>query len=456
MADRLTRRPDGADPVDTYDPEKDEGLSVEERINLLGPWTHADFELGDGVRVKSSHPAHLTRIRRMRAVVLGFLAESDIARTANEKTLLDVGCNAGYFSIELQKAFHFDRVLGIDPRERNIRKARFIASQLGLDTELSFQTGDILSESVRELGEFDVVLFLGVLYHLDDPLRALENIFRLTKDLLVLETMILNPASVRLERLWPQPKNFELMATECEADTRDGAAARTGIVQVPSLGAVRMLLEHVGFDNVRVLMDGRSEPDPMNTAILAARKPSPTLSSGLTVFTSSMQDQSHEGQRRVPLPIARWFYARMNPDLPSPQSQNGVVDDVVASLHWWLFRIRGLRGSYLRALVAKLLPGQDLASLYGAFRHAPADKACLEYAKSLHAAGLSAEALVILNAALRKASLDWDVVYQGYFLRACIHRDQGDTTSFRRDLEKSLFANPRFQPACREWSETNR
>jgi hypothetical protein len=216
-----------------------------------------------------------------------------------------------------------------------------------------------------------------------------------------------------------------------------------------------MLLEHVGFDNIRVLMDGRSEEDPTNTAIVAARKPSTPSVSTSRVPALSTQEPLLEQERHVPLPIARFFYARTNPDLPLPQSQN-VVDDWLAALHWWLFTMRGWPGNYLRALVAKFLPRRDVVSLYATFRHAAADKACLEYAKSLHAAGLSEEALVILDNTLRKANLDWDIVYQGYFLRACIHRDRGDTASFRRDLEKSLFANPRFQPARREWSETNR
>jgi tRNA (mo5U34)-methyltransferase len=102
------------------------------------------------------------------------------------RTVLDIGCNGGFFSLEMKRR-GAARVLGIDSDERYLAQARFAARTLGLDVEYR----QLSVYDVAALGErFDIVFFMGVLYHLRHPLLALDLIHEhVAGDLLVFQSM---------------------------------------------------------------------------------------------------------------------------------------------------------------------------------------------------------------------------------------------------------------------------
>jgi tRNA (mo5U34)-methyltransferase len=101
-------------------------------------------------------------------------------------TVLDVGCNGGFYSIEMKKR-GAKRVLGIDVDDRYLRQAKFAAETLGIEIEL--QKCSVYAVD-RLPGQFDYVLFMGVFYHLRYPLFALDNLLKKVKGKLVFQTMI--------------------------------------------------------------------------------------------------------------------------------------------------------------------------------------------------------------------------------------------------------------------------
>ena len=103
------------------------------------------------------------------------------------KSVLDIGCNAGFYAIEMKKR-GAERVVGIDSDEKYLDQARFAAEVSG--TEIEFRKLSVYR--VGELQEkFDLVLFMGVLYHLRHPLLALELLHEhVVGDLLVAQSMI--------------------------------------------------------------------------------------------------------------------------------------------------------------------------------------------------------------------------------------------------------------------------
>jgi tRNA (mo5U34)-methyltransferase len=89
------------------------------------------------------------------------------------RSVLDVGCNAGFYSFEMKKR-NAGRVLGIDADPHYLRQASFISEQTGLNVE--FRQMSVYD--VGQLGEkFDLVIFMGVLYHLRHPLLALDLLY---------------------------------------------------------------------------------------------------------------------------------------------------------------------------------------------------------------------------------------------------------------------------------------
>ena len=106
---------------------------------------------------------------------------------------VDVGCGVGLFS-----KFLSDRglqVLALDGREENTLegKKRF--------PEINFATGNIEDPAIAEVGVFDLVLCVGLLYHLENPFRAIRNLHALTSKVLLIETMCLPGTQPTMELL---------------------------------------------------------------------------------------------------------------------------------------------------------------------------------------------------------------------------------------------------------------
>jgi tRNA (mo5U34)-methyltransferase len=169
----LDSAPGGEAEPRSWDPE-----SIRRRVGELGAWFHnlelkgvrtaPDHFLGDYPNVKWRHfakavPADLTG-----------------------KTVLDIGCNGGFYAIEMKRR-GADRVVAIDSDERYLNQARFAAEVLEQDIEFR----ELSVFDVAALGErFDLVIFMGVLYHLRHPLLALDLIWEhAAKDLLLFQTM---------------------------------------------------------------------------------------------------------------------------------------------------------------------------------------------------------------------------------------------------------------------------
>ena len=137
-------------------------------LNLHGVQTAPNHFLGDFPNVKWKH--------------ISPALPQDLAGAS----VLDIGCNAGFYAIEMKRR-GAGRVLGIDVDDRYLNQARFAASTLGFDIE--FEKRSVYS--VDEIpGKFDIVFFMGVLYHLRYPLYALDRVVQKVGQQLVFQTML--------------------------------------------------------------------------------------------------------------------------------------------------------------------------------------------------------------------------------------------------------------------------
>jgi len=151
---------------------------LEKRVRELGPWFHnldlkgvktaPDHFLGDYPSFKFASFAHV------------------IPRDLTGRTVLDIGCNAGFYSMEMKRR-GAARVVGVDSEDLYLEQARFAAQVEGLDIEYRKMS----VYDVAQLGEkFDFVIFMGVLYHLRHPLLALDLLYEhVVGDLMLFQSM---------------------------------------------------------------------------------------------------------------------------------------------------------------------------------------------------------------------------------------------------------------------------
>jgi tRNA (mo5U34)-methyltransferase len=155
-----------------------EGRELARRISELGEWFH-NLDL-NGVFTAPEH--FLGDFPRVKWKQIAGRFPEDLSGA----TVLDVGCNAGFYCLEFKKR-GASRVLGLDVDDRYLEQARFAASVL--DLKIEFEKCSVYDVS-RIAGQFDYVLFMGVFYHLRYPLYALDKVITKVRGRLIFQTMV--------------------------------------------------------------------------------------------------------------------------------------------------------------------------------------------------------------------------------------------------------------------------
>jgi tRNA (mo5U34)-methyltransferase len=166
---------------------------IRQRVSELGEWFH-NLNL-NGVQTAPNH--FLGDYPSCKWQSFSHALPSDL----RGKTVLDIGCNAGFYSLEMKRR-GADRVVAIDSDPAYLAQARFAAEVNG--AEIEFRELDVYH--VDELREkFDVVLFMGLLYHLRHPLLALDLLWEhVVADTLVFQSLMRGSHEILpLERDYP-------------------------------------------------------------------------------------------------------------------------------------------------------------------------------------------------------------------------------------------------------------
>jgi tRNA (mo5U34)-methyltransferase len=230
-------------------------------LTRLEPWFHY-IDLGDGLNTKTKsaigEPVEHPRPTWEKVKVC-------LPKDLSGQTVLDVGCNAGFYSIEMKRR-GASRVVGIDSQRELIRQAGFVRKVLGLD--IDYRRMSVYDLDPRELGQFDVTLALGLIYHCKHLVLALEKLFLITRHLLVLETAIYPPEQSPgsfcvFEIGMIQPTLHSLAYVENTSDAKEAVYNWF----LPSADALSALLKNIGFNQVEIFPGVQSD-----RVVLACRK----------------------------------------------------------------------------------------------------------------------------------------------------------------------------------------
>lgn len=160
--------------------QTDPPADVDEAIATLGPWFH-NLHLPDGRQTAPDH--FLGDFPSYKWNELASVLPEDLSGW----TALDVGCNAGYYTFELSR--RGADVVGVDVDEHYLAQARWASRQFAdLPGKVSFRHMQVYDLARTEM-QYDLVLFLGVLYHLRYPLLGLDIVSRTARKILAVQTM---------------------------------------------------------------------------------------------------------------------------------------------------------------------------------------------------------------------------------------------------------------------------
>jgi tRNA (mo5U34)-methyltransferase len=160
-------------------------------IERLGPWFH-NLHLPDGTQTAPDH--HLGDFPSYKWEVL----RPHLPERLDGWTALDLGCNAGFYSFELAR--RGATVTAVDLDEHYLQQARWAAREYGLQDAIDFRRMQIY-DLARMEERFDLVLFMGLFYHLRYPMLGLDLVASRTRRLMVFQTLTIPGFEVEAEIL---------------------------------------------------------------------------------------------------------------------------------------------------------------------------------------------------------------------------------------------------------------
>ncbi len=235
-----------------------------EQIRRLEPWFH-NLHLPDGSQTAPEH--FLGDFPAYKWAEIAPCLPDDL----HGWRALDIGCNAGYYSFELAR--RGARVTAIDMNAHYLAQARWAAVLYGLEDAIEFRREQVY-DLARETETYDLVLFLGVFYHLRYPLLGLDIASRLAGRLFLFQTLtmpgdeVLDPGLDRpiddreamRDPGWPKMAFIE---HRLAGDRTNWWAPNHAAVEAMLRSAGMRVLERPGIESYLC------EPDPANPAVTA-------------------------------------------------------------------------------------------------------------------------------------------------------------------------------------------
>ncbi len=158
-----------------------------ERINSFPRW-HYQFNLR-GHLTPIFSKGHINRHAQRKKYFFDPLVQF-YGGSLKGKRVLDLGCNAGFWSL-LSVQAGCDFVLGIDGRQMHIDQANLVFEAHEIEKpRYAFIKDNIFKTDLTKWEKFDIVLFLGLLYHINKPVELLEKISQINTEILVIDTQV--------------------------------------------------------------------------------------------------------------------------------------------------------------------------------------------------------------------------------------------------------------------------
>lgn len=254
-------------------------------VNAYGPYVHGVWKSKKG---KVGNEESLQG--RAQTIVETFVQKISSIYSREEissMTLCDIGCYDGWILCEIEKQLNFKKIVGYEPRKKNIERGKAVRDYLEINTTIEFRQASL--EEVAKSGErYDIVLFPGVIHHLEDLPGAINQLINISKRDLFIEGNcfetnsglskllgtksmqrfkdIINPKDI----IYSDEKNKNLQIAiagfKLESAYYDGSTIGNDlqVVTIASPEYLHMLLHAKGAQDIQILKSPQEYRDSMN------------------------------------------------------------------------------------------------------------------------------------------------------------------------------------------------
>jgi tRNA (mo5U34)-methyltransferase len=236
--------------IDNTQRESARGLDFSEDLLAKG-WYHS-FEFADGSVIDGYMQLAVQKERYSRY---------PIPDNLSGKRLLDIGAWDGWFSFEAER--HGAQVMAIDC----VEVPTFQQIHRRLESKVDYRVLDFYELPAAGLGKFEVVFFLGVLYHLRHPLLALEIVCGLTTDVAIVESFVIDAETWKEHQdAIPTLEFYETFELGNQYDNWSGLTVGCVLAMCRAAGFVRVELMFAGGNYAGAACYRKWEPPPAQPA----------------------------------------------------------------------------------------------------------------------------------------------------------------------------------------------
>ena len=420
-----------------------------EMLNAHGPysmavWTSGNMQIGNEEGLKGRSAFFTERIREI-------LLKNFTIDEMKTFSVLDIGCNDGWVLHELSD-LPFARMVGIEPREKNIAKGRKVRNILNIPTRVEYKIGDV---DTLEDDIFDIVICAGLLYHIESIPNALRRIRKVCRRMLFIESRCISSKyitralrhEIEMRDLVYQYKDkiCGITAQKFETSYSDGAANEFCIVNIPTVESLIMYLDLLGYEKIEIVAD----PESYRAAVWKNKRPLNGVCIAAFLNMDKQKEKSEESswineyERGLKKTVLKKKY--VGPLYKYFCLGNFDFGLFMYSLNTFLYLISpawlaGLFGSIIRYWHK----GKYELEIVKNLRYNPRDKLCLEYGKILYDEKAYESAISVLKSITTKVNADWRAVYRSFYLLSKIYKNLGLEDDAYRYRELCFRCNPDF------------
>ena len=212
------------------------------------------FELPNGEVTESYLPDEAQRVHTTRLEMMDSILNPRFEGKWDKIKAVDIASHEGFFSCHLAKKG--TNVLGLEARKEHVDDANEMAFGMGLADKFYSRVQDVHTIDEKATGTFDIVLMLGLIYHLENPVGAIRKAHALCKDVCLIETQVAPNLSGQLDwgnYTFVKPMMGSFAIIDETEETHGPEMSTTGICLAPSIEALMWIMRKVGFKDVKMI-----------------------------------------------------------------------------------------------------------------------------------------------------------------------------------------------------------
>lgn len=416
-----------------------------ELINAHGPFNHSVWSNGETLVTNEERLAGRGQflINLIRKTITERFSRNEISKMS----IVDIGCYDGWILHELSD-LPFKMMVGVEPRQKNIDKGKFVRDSLGISSKVKMICDDL---KILTRQKFDIVLCIGVFHHLESFTEAIRILRKGTNKFIFIETICLSSKyisddfkrEIEMKDIVYKYKNklCGISGHKYESSYYDGSAMNLSVISIPTIETIMMSMD-INFKDIKIEADPRmyrlafnNYDRNFNAVCITANIPDGELEYNdekvwFKKYEDEMTTVTLKKQHIEPIykKIHRYASVRTRITLPNLLEIYLCKNNYISRLGYWL----------LKRIYRKKSEQEIIRNI----KYNIKDKITFEYGKILYYECDLKSSITVLKSLTQKINSDWRCVYRSFYLLSHIYKRLNLTEESNKYMNLYKLSNP--------------